>query len=116
MRNDRVCPQCGAAITSETCPYCGAVFFDFAAIDMDQPFYIKIKRGNMIYRMKARLNMVNFEERPIITTYYADNAAVFNHRCGSYRKIKMEMDVLPDEKILGYIVDTEIAKEVPWND
>ena len=41
------CPNCGAPIETEKCPYCGTVFLDFAAMDADQPFYMKVKMTSM---------------------------------------------------------------------
>ena len=49
------CPNCGAPIETETCPYCGTVFLDFAAMDADQPFYMKVKHDGKIYILKVKM-------------------------------------------------------------
>lgn len=51
------CPQCGAAITDEKCPYCGAVFYDFSAITLNEPCYIKIKArsGDKEFLLRAKV-------------------------------------------------------------
>lgn len=47
------CPNCGGPIESEKCKYCGTMFYDFSAIEIDKPCYLKIKHGNMIMTVKA---------------------------------------------------------------
>lgn len=55
---EKNCPNCGAAIESEKCPYCGTVFIDFACIDADKPFYLKIKTNGTVCIVKTILNTV----------------------------------------------------------
>lgn len=52
------CPNCGAPIEDTKCPYCGSVFIDFASMDMDKPFYLKIKHDGKVMTCKARINHV----------------------------------------------------------
>lgn len=53
MREILNCPNCGAPITSEQCPYCGTLFYDFSAIEIGKPCFLKIKWGNNIMLVKA---------------------------------------------------------------
>ena len=53
MREILNCPNCGAPITSEQCPYCGTLFYDFSAIEIGKPCFLKIKWGNNIILVKA---------------------------------------------------------------
>ena len=55
------CPNCGAPIEAETCPYCGTVFLDFAAMDSDQPFYMKVKQHGKIYILKVKMTSMEFK-------------------------------------------------------
>lgn len=50
------CPNCGAPINEEKCPYCGTLFVDFAAMDADQPFFIKIKQNGEVFIVKVKLD------------------------------------------------------------
>ena len=50
------CPNCGAPIEDTKCPYCGSVFIDFASMDMDKPFYLKIKHDGKVMTCKARID------------------------------------------------------------
>lgn len=50
------CPNCGAPIEDTKCPYCGSVFIDFASMDMDKPFYLKIKCNGKVMTCKAIIN------------------------------------------------------------
>lgn len=53
------CLNCGAPIVSEQCPYCGTMFYDFSAIEIGKPCYIKIKYNNNIIYVKAICNNVD---------------------------------------------------------
>ena len=56
MRDMLNCPNCGAVITSEQCPYCGTLFYDFSAIEIGKPCFLKIKYENNIIKVKAVCN------------------------------------------------------------
>lgn len=65
------CPNCGAPIDTDKCPYCGTVFIDFASIDADRPFYMKILHNGKIYKTRAILKSAGYET---INEYlYANN-------------------------------------------
>ena len=55
------CPNCGAPIETETCPYCGTMFLDFAAMDADQPFYMKVKQHGEIYILKVKMTSMDLK-------------------------------------------------------
>lgn len=58
------CPNCAAPITGDTCQYCGAVFLDFAAIQINKPSYIKFRVDDEdvsnIYLMKLIVDELAF--------------------------------------------------------
>lgn len=58
------CPNCGAPIETEKCPYCGTMFLDFAAMDADQPFYMKVKQGGKIYILKVKMSSMELRIEP----------------------------------------------------
>ena len=58
------CPNCGAPIKTEKCPYCGTMFLDFAAMDADQPFYMKIKQDGKIYILKVKMSSMELRIEP----------------------------------------------------
>ena len=60
------CPNCGAPIESERCPYCGTVFIDFASMDADKPFYMKIKQNGEVFIVKVRLNSMEITQGEFI--------------------------------------------------
>ena len=60
------CPNCGAPITEETCPYCGTLFVDFAAMDADKPFFLKVKHNGEVYIFKVKMGGLS------VTTETAD--------------------------------------------
>ena len=53
MRDRLNCPNCGAPITAEKCAFCGTLFYDFSAIEIGKPCYLKIKHENNIFLVKA---------------------------------------------------------------
>lgn len=46
------CPNCGAGITGESCQYCGTVIYDFAAIQLGKPSYVKIMHNDTMYMFR----------------------------------------------------------------
>ena len=58
------CPNCGAPIETEKCPYCGTMFLDFAAMDADQPFYMKAKKDGKIYILKVKMSSMEIRTEP----------------------------------------------------
>ena len=51
------CPNCAAPydVGLNKCPYCGTSYFDMSCIDINslEPFYLKIKSGNVTYTSKV---------------------------------------------------------------
>ena len=85
------CPNCGALIETEKCPYCGTMFLDFAAMDADQPFYMKIKQDGQIYILKAKMTSTELK------TEYNDVYDVFESRWLRLRSISsvtLDFDIL----------------------
>lgn len=100
------CPHCGAAITTEKCPYCGTLFYDFAAIDTEKPFYIKIKQGNKIYRAKVVLNDIDVRTSGNQEVCYSDDCPVLT-LVTSHTTITTTFSVVPDKNILAIGVDLD---------
>lgn len=69
MREVLNCPNCGAPIDGEKCQYCGTVFYDFAAIDMDKPSYIKMRINGKLLMFKAILTNVEIKQEANTTDY-----------------------------------------------
>ena len=55
------CPNCGAPIETEKYPYCGTIFLDFAAMDADHPFYMKVKKDGKIYILKVKMSSMELK-------------------------------------------------------
>ncbi len=66
------CPNCGAPITSDHCEYCGSVFYDWAVMDTEKPFFLKIKYRDRYVWIKAAMDSIQTETEQE-QTYYADN-------------------------------------------
>lgn len=58
------CPNCGAPIETEKCPYCGTMFVDFATMDADKPFYMKVKKDGKIYILKVMMSSMELRIEP----------------------------------------------------
>ena len=116
MKQQNNCPNCGAAITEEKCPYCGVLFYDFAAMELNKPFYIKFRNGSRVYRAKVLLDSLNIHHDMDNGYCYSDNIRVLNVQTHSSH-LSLEMTIVPDDdNILGIIVDTdEVSPEArPW--
>lgn len=103
------CPNCGMPIVGEKCEYCGTVFIDFACIDTDKPFYIKVRHGNRILRAKVisnlELNIYNNNEK-----FYANNK-VYSYGYKESASMDIHLDFLEDEicgrRCLYEVIDTD---------
>jgi len=107
--NKTNCPNCGMPIVGEKCEYCGTVFIDFACINTDKPFYIKVRHGNRILRAKVisslALNIHNDDER-----FYANNE-VYSYGYKESASMDIHLDFLEDvingTSCLYAVIDTE---------
>lgn len=79
----KTCPNCGAAIESDKCAYCGTTFIDFACIDTEKPFFMKIKRGDNVYIAKVML---------ISTTINQSASTCFDYRIHGYSSTNLSLD------------------------
>lgn len=103
---NNTCPNCGSALTGEKCSYCGTLFFDFACLDFEHPFYIKFKHGNMIRRCKVRLTSYVTKIEPDDVVCYAENTPYYVCRSAP-ETIKLEMQIIPDGKLRSVVVDLD---------
>lgn len=76
MNDSKNCPNCGAPIDSEKCSFCGTRFIDFAAMNADEPFFLKIKKDGMVFVAKVMMNSASVENET--TSLYADNRMMYS--------------------------------------
>lgn len=78
VRDGLSCPCCGAPIAGDTCEYCGRVLVDFACLETDKPFYLKVKKGDLIriYRVK----LTDLYEQASENCLWADNVPYYTVR------------------------------------
>lgn len=70
------CPNCGAPISGEMCRYCGTVFIDWAAINMNEPFYLKFKYMDSLLRGKCVCTSADLSADSETNTLYCDGEPV----------------------------------------
>lgn len=104
------CPNCGAVMNTDKCQYCGTILYDFACLDADQPFFIKIKKGNTVHRLKVCLTDLRFEMyRNVGTVYCEDNPFILMRKPDG--ELDLHFRVLPyevnDQEILGMQINTD---------
>lgn len=94
------CPNCGAPIEDTKCPYCGSVFIDFASMDMDKPFYLRIKHDGKVMTCKARIDHAELTTRwdNGEVYLYADDR-VFNtiKRSSQEHRLDVQMTIVEDD-------------------
>lgn len=116
MKKQNNCPNCGAAITEEKCPYCGVLFYDFAAMELDKPFYIKFRNGPKVYRANVLLDSLNIRHDMDNGYCYADDVRILNMQTQTSH-LTLELTIVPDDNhVIGIIVDTdEVSPDAhPW--
>lgn len=102
------CPNCGAPITGIKCEYCGTQFIDFATIDMDRPFYIRVKQGNSLMTCKARAEEFNIRiKQDTMDILYACGEPVYHPRSRNKleMELKMESAIRDDNDILYEVME-----------
>lgn len=70
------CPQCGAPITDEKCEYCGVIFYDFACVECNKPFYLKVKHDDQINIYKVVMDEASVTSSMDTTTFWADGPCI----------------------------------------
>lgn len=115
MKPQNNCPSCGAAIVDEKCPYCGILFYDFATMELDKPFYIKFKKDSRVYRAKVLMNGVSMNIHADDSYSYADNSVCYSSRA-TYQDMTLDLTVIPENGVMLMIVDTdEVSPDArPW--
>ena len=91
MREKINCPNCGAPITSEQCPFCGTMFYDFSAIRIGEPCYLKIKYNDTIMTVKAIANNAECT-MSVDTTDIIDGLGQTVHSFTSNYNLDLSMD------------------------
>lgn len=67
------------------------MFLDFAAMDADQPFYMKVKQGGKIYILKVKMTSMGLKAE------YNDACSVFGSRLLTLRptsSLTLDFDIL----------------------
>lgn len=104
------CPNCGAPIEDTKYPYCGSVFIDFASMDMDKPFYLKIKHDEKVMTCKARIDHAELSTSWNNNEFYlcADDR-VFNTimRSSQERRLDVQMVIVEDDGVFVKEYDLE---------
>ena len=93
IKESKNCPNCGAPIEADKCPYCGTVFVDFTCMDVDKPFFMKIKKDDKIFIVKVMLRSLEIRcDDPYVT------AIDFGNRCLTMlrpsEELSMTFDIL----------------------
>ena len=76
------CPNCGAPIAAEKCPYCGAVFLDFAAIQVGAPSFVKFKIGDAYVLTRLVVTALDIQQTCESKTFHDDIGVLFSIREG----------------------------------
>ena len=96
MREILNCPNCGAPITSEQCPYCGTLFYDFSAIEIGKPCFLKIKWGNNIMLVKADVRNIDLNmSSDTVDTYDICGGRICSFVTRSSMDMTMEFNCIP---------------------
>jgi hypothetical protein len=92
VNGSKNCPNCGGVIESERCPYCGTLFIDFACMDADKPFFMKVKKGDQVFIVKVMTTSVSMHREP--TCLYADNMR-YAYQMAGPTEITLDFVVVP---------------------
>lgn len=100
---DKNCPNCGAPydVVLDKCPYCDTSYFDMSTMDINnqQPFYLKIRYGDMIFTSKV------IAEPHIDINYCKDAVEAINFKKNRIKTIIRRNDVDVDIKFHSVLDD-----------
>ena len=97
------CPNCASVLTEKNgylnCKYCGTTIYDFATLDVEKPFYMRVKTRDDVTLTKVRCVSATIEMRP-----YSDSGYIFEsdsrisrfmNSFNTHQTLTMQFDVLP---------------------
>lgn len=114
------CPNCGAPVQNDICPYCGSVFLDWAAFDMNQPTFVKVKdrRGCIRLLKIAPLSISLRQDYDYEQNRFFADDEVYHRVVSETITIEAEFEALPfkhylskDKSVLQLLIDPEKADE-----
>ena len=105
------CPNCGAPITGEYCSYCGSVFYDWAALDANEPKYIKLKLGDKIVMAKAIMKHYEMKYDQMPVSMYADDKVVATMMAPPSMSIATELQVVPENGVMYKVIDEKEVRK-----
>lgn len=96
------CPNCSAPIDKETnkCPYCNTSYFDFSNVDIDneEPFYLRIKKGDIYIVSLVRAKNTNITFTTDSVTFYGySDTKLGNATTSSSVEIDIEFQSVSDK-------------------
>lgn len=95
VNDSKNCPNCGAPIETDKCPYCGTAFIDFACLDADKPFYMKVKKGENVFILKVALTSTEMRSECLnLNMGRLDNVKYLGY-LQSNQELTMTFDILP---------------------
>lgn len=99
------CPNCGAPIEEIKCPYCGTILYDFAALDVNHPTYVRIKVGEDVLTFKARLAFASISMNSCDScgkTMFIDGEPYLTIRdCEIHASL--DLDIIPDKNGVRFV-------------
>ena len=114
--NQRNCPNCGAPydVSLNKCPYCNTSYFDLSCIDINdrQPFYLKLRMGDMIITQRVIVNPDVSIEITNDEVYACDRIGTRLHSFTKSKSVltSLTFTALPDNKgknLVLYTVEYE---------
>ena len=101
------CPNCGAVMTEDKCQFCGTILYDFACLDMDKPFYMKVKAGNKIIRLKTKVERFDIQHSvDNAPDLYCDDK-LFSLIESEQISVHLDFVAVEDNGILYMVIDTD---------
>ena len=94
------CPNCGAPIAGDTCDYCGTVVVDMACMDLDKPFWMKVRANGKVCMYRCMFE--SFEVVRQNDRLYADSLVFAPLFVGE--TLRFEMSVVPDKRGVTKII------------
>lgn len=96
------CPNCGGVLAEKdgylNCKYCGTTIYDFATLDVEKPFYMRVKTRQGVILSKVRCVTAEMQMTTYSPCFYDETGMHRIMRGLGYQTLTMTFDVLQAEK------------------
>lgn len=95
------CPNCGGVLAEKdgylNCKYCGTTIYDFATLDVEKPFYMRLKTRQGVVLCKVRCVTADMQMSTESPCLFDEEGRYLRMRGLCHETLTMTFDVLQED-------------------